>query len=320
MLLAAALLAPHFAAAQQRDSNGRAPSAHRYAPQYARFQSLELERSSQNHLLLRAMINGKRALLVVDSGAPFSAINQKRVAHFRMESADAYPELPEQLRVNGGYNALKVARSLRLGSLDLIEHPMVALDLSAASDAAKADNEQPIDGIIGADILFPTHAVLDCGAQRLILKVDPKALGGPPGIDFSEMGSVPIDVTDGNNLFVKSVVNGVDARLMIDTGAYQTILHRRFVRRMKIPLRKSSYLSAGVNMKKTGVQLATISRLSIGSVRIGEKKVNVTDLGGLFSREALDETPPVAGLLGSEILQDHNGIIDFRTKTLYLRN
>jgi hypothetical protein len=34
----------------------------------------------------------------------------------------------------------------------------------------------------------------------------------------------------------------------------------------------------------------------------------------------LKATPPVAGLLGSEILRHHNGIIDFGTRTLYLKN
>jgi hypothetical protein len=33
----------------------------------------------------------------------------------------------------------------------------------------------------------------------------------------------------------------------------------------------------------------------------------------------LDGKPPVAGLLGAEILNRHHGIIDFGTRTLYLK-
>ena len=39
-----------------------------------RYEALPLERSSQNHLLVRAEINGKPAVLLVDTGAPLSAV------------------------------------------------------------------------------------------------------------------------------------------------------------------------------------------------------------------------------------------------------
>jgi hypothetical protein len=151
------------------------------------------------------------------------------------------------------------------------------------------------------------------------MKIDPEAKGGVPGMDFSGLSRVPIQVTPGDNLYVDGSVNGQRAKLMIDTGAFGTLLHQRFVNRMKIPLRDTQYTSAGVNLKQRGVQMATISRMSIGSVQMRRKEVGVINLEGLIRNGLLDATPPVAGLLGSEILQHHNGIIDFRTKTLYLK-
>ncbi|MFN2508240.1 MAG: aspartyl protease family protein [Chthoniobacterales bacterium] len=287
---------------------------------FAQFEALPLERSRQNHLLLRASINGKPALLGVDSGAPVSAISLQRARYFGMTPAPAGSEIPTRLKINGRFNAVVIARSLRLGSFNLVDEPMVALDLGSSSQAAKMMDEQAIDGILGADILFPTHAVLDCRAQVLILKTDPDARGSAPGIDYRGLSRVPIQVTPGDNLYVDGSVNGKRARLMIDTGAFTTLLHQRFVRRMKIPLRQSPFTSAGVNLRQRGVQFATISRLSVGSVNMRSKEVGVIDLEGLIRNGLLDATPPVAGLLGSEILQRHNGIIDFGTKTLYLRN
>ena len=55
----------------------------RTAPQ---FEALPLVRSRQNHLLLRAFINGRPAWLTVDSGAPVSAIALNRREHFRLET------------------------------------------------------------------------------------------------------------------------------------------------------------------------------------------------------------------------------------------
>ena len=50
-----------------------AVAAQAAAPSDPRFEALPLTRSQQNHLLVRAYINGKPALLGVDSGAPVSA-------------------------------------------------------------------------------------------------------------------------------------------------------------------------------------------------------------------------------------------------------
>jgi hypothetical protein len=40
---------------------------------------------------------------------------------------------------------------------------------------------------------------------------------------------------------------------------------------------------------------------------------------GLLHNGLLEASPPVAGLLGAEILRQHHGIIDFGTRTLYLK-
>ncbi len=180
-------------------------------------------------------------------------------------------------------------------------------------------NEQAIDGIIGADILFPTEAVLDCQRQILTLKIDPDVRGGAPGTNYRGFTKVPMYLSSGYNLYVDSRVNGRRVKLMVDTGAFSTLLHHKFVRQLRIPLRETAFTSAGVNLKRRGVQLATISQMSVGGVDLRRKEVGVIDLQGLVRDGLLEANPPVAGLLGSEILQRHNGIIDFGTKTLYLK-
>lgn len=317
-LAAPALAAPpgSGAAPARRTTSVERPLSSRGAIQ---FEALPLERSRQNHLLVRAFINGKPALLGVDSGAPVSAIAIDRVDYFGLLPARGSEGVPARLRINGRYNQVTIARTLQLGSLNLVDEPLVALDLDGPSKAAKRMKEQAIDGIIGSDILFPTSAVLDCRAQLLILKLDPRVRGGAPGLDYRGFTRVPIQVTPGDNLYVDGKLNGTKARLMVDTGAFATLLHQPFVRRMKIPLRDTAFSSAGVNLKQRGVQIATISRFSIGSVHLRSKEVGVIDLGGLIRNGLLEATPPVAGLLGSEILQRHNAIIDFGTKTLYLK-
>jgi len=139
----AALVAELPAAPQQ--------SSARATPQ---FEALPLVRSRQNHLIVRAFINGKRAWLGVDSGAPVSAIALDRREHFQLRPITAKSNLPARIQINGAFNNVAIARELRLGALSLVDEPVVTVNLGNSSAVARIRHEQEIDGIIGADILF----------------------------------------------------------------------------------------------------------------------------------------------------------------------
>jgi predicted aspartyl protease len=283
----------------------------------SQFDALPLTRSRQNHLLVRAYINGRPAWLGVDSGAPVSAIALHRRAHFRVTGIGGNPSLPSKVQINGAFNNVGIVRKLRLGSLELVDEPVVLVDLGNSNRSA--GDEQEIDGILGADILFPTNAVLDCQRRVLFLKNDPNAIGNVSAFDRRGFQAVPIQVSDGFNLYVNGSINGAPAKLMVDTGSFATLLHRSFVRRMKIPTHETPFRSAAVNLKQRGVRLAHIRKLSVGSVDFAGKDVGVVDLEGLIHGGLLEGTPPVAGLLGAEILNRHHGVIDFGNRTLYFK-
>src|SRR5206468_8424356 len=126
------------------------------------FEALPLVRSRQNHLLVRAFINGKAAWLTVDTGAPVSAIALNRREYFRLKPTTVDSNLPARVQINGAFNNVAIARELRIGGLTLVDQPAVTVDLGYSARAARLAHEQEIDGIIGADILFQTQAVLDC--------------------------------------------------------------------------------------------------------------------------------------------------------------
>ena len=232
------------------------------------FEALPLVRSRQNHLLVRAFINGRPAWLTVDSGAPVSAIALNRREYFRLKSITTKSSLPARVQINGAFNKVAIARELRIGGLTLVDEPVVTVDLGGSARAARMAHEPQIDGIIGADILFPTQAVLDCERQLLILKTDPNVVGSFPGFNRRGLRAVPIQVSDGYNLYVNGSVNGKPAKLMVDTGSFTTLLHRSFVRRMRIATRETPYSSSAVNLTERGVRVARIRKLSVGSVDI----------------------------------------------------
>lgn len=312
LLFAAIFTAAEICAAAPKGQGGSDSSS-------PRFEALPLTRSDQNHLLVRAFINGKPALLGVDSGAPISAIALKRRKYFGLTGIPGSSNLPAKLQINGAFNNVAIARNFRIGGLTLVDEPVVVIDLGGSGGVSRVLHGQEIDGILGADILFPTGAVLDCQKEMLILKMDLEVSGNPPGLNYGGFRSVPIRVSETYNLYVDAVINGRPARLMVDTGAFATLLHRGFVRGLHVPVHETPFNSTAVNLKQRGVDIARIRKLSVGSVDIVGKDVGVVDLEGLIHSDLLRGSQPVAGLLGAEILKSHHGIIDFGTRTLYLK-
>lgn len=286
--------------------------------QDAQFEALPLVRSQQNHLLVHAFINDKPALLIVDSGSPGTVIASKRRAHFGVSAVSSDSKYPARVRVNGSYSTLVMARTLRLGGLTVGEVPAISADLSGPRRAARSLHEQEVDGILGTDVLFASRAVLDCQRQVLILNMQPDLPTAVPGLDFRGFQKVPMFVTEGFNLYVDGLVNGSQARLLVDTGAFTTLLHKPFVRRLHIPTAQTRLASAAINLKEEGLDIARIRKLSVGTVDLLGKEVGVVDLGGIL-HEGSQLSPPAVGLLGAELLNSHHGIIDFGTRTLYLK-
>lgn len=285
-----------------------------------RFEALPLTRSWQNQLLVHARINGKPAVLMVDSGAPATLISAKRRDDFHLDRIGSNSGLPTSVIVNGVADKLAIVHNLRLGALNIVDIPVVLTNVSSPPRVAKMVREQEIDGILGVDVLFATKAVMDCQDQILILNRYPELSGNERALDLRGFRQMPMHVSEGFNLFVNGSINGRQTKLLVDTGAVVTTLHRPFVRELHIPYYATAITSSGINRKEDEVDVARIRKFSVGSVDVFGKAIGVADLKWLLPETSSRGSRPVAGLLGAELLKSHHGIIDFGTKTLYLKN
>jgi hypothetical protein len=258
---------------------------------------------------------------MVDSGAPATLISLKRRSYFKLTGIGNRSTLPTDILINGVVDKLAIVHSLRLGVLDIVDIPVVVANVSAPGRVARMVGEEEIDGILGVDVLFATKAIMDCKEQVLILKIDPEVPGNVPGLDLRGFHKIRMDVSEGFNLYVNSSINGTRTRLLVDTGAVMTTLHLPLIRQLRIPYYETPFTSSGVNRKEDAVNVAEIRRFSVGSLDVIDKAIGVADLGWLVRPRVRGQSSlPFAGLLGGEILKAHHGIIDFGTRTLYLKN
>src|SRR6202030_1128210 len=196
------------------------------AQSFSQFEILPLTVSRQNGLIVRALINGKSALLLVDTGTPATMIASSRCDDFSFTTASPKMRCPKQVDFNGGWNKLVIAGHIQLAALDLVDVPVVVTDLGGLRRAARLSHEAEADGILGADVLLTTKAILNCQNQTLILNMTPDIPSRLPAFNPRGFSRVRFHVSDGLNPYIDSSINGARAQLMIDTGAFVTLLHR----------------------------------------------------------------------------------------------
>ena len=144
-------------------ANQAAPSSAQSPPQ---FEALPLVRSQQNHLLVRAYINGKPAWLCVDSGAPVSAIALYRRSHFGLTGIPGSSKLPPRLQINGGFSNVAIARRFRLGALNLVDEPVVEAALGPEVPRNGGPASRAVDDVVDLQEVVLARSLGSCSRRR----------------------------------------------------------------------------------------------------------------------------------------------------------
>ena len=128
------------------------------------------------HLIIEGKINGNKVRLLVDTGASRSVFDHDRIKEaLNLESL----ELKETDKLSTGIssNAIKSHytkfKSLEFGELLIKDYKAVILEMSHVNKSYQELDLQPIDGVIGSDILKKYDAVIDYGLEVLVLRLRP---------------------------------------------------------------------------------------------------------------------------------------------------
>ncbi|MBF11875.1 MAG: acid protease [Flavobacteriaceae bacterium] len=124
--------------------------------------------SKTKHLLCRARINGKKAKLLIDTGASNSCIHSELQDHFKLEKkGDPFDASGAS---EGKMEAVLTAKCIiELGRKFKGEQAFVLLDLNHVNTTLSSQGANKIDGIIGADFLKKNKAIIDYGHRKLFL-------------------------------------------------------------------------------------------------------------------------------------------------------
>lgn len=133
------------------------------------FTALPLRRAATTgHHLIRARLNGREALFVLDTGANVSVIDDDHVATFGL--AGQVARRGGGVAIAGTVAARQVAiESLELGGVRVRQRRMVVADLGNLMAAMRPLAGGAVHGLIGQDVLNEHRAVIDMDGPLLYL-------------------------------------------------------------------------------------------------------------------------------------------------------
>ena len=121
------------------------------------------------HYLIEAKVNGIKGRFVLDTGASNSCICTSLEDKFKVLSKESKEKASS---ANSEMTHTKISKSnaIQIGKWeDKID--LISFDMNHINNALSQKKVPPIDGIVGADILKKSKAILDYKTNRLYLKL-----------------------------------------------------------------------------------------------------------------------------------------------------
>lgn len=123
------------------------------------------------HLLIEALVNNKKANMLIDTGASQTVFDMTRITGFVDEiDFDLNDKLSTGLGTNTMESHITIIRKIKMGSIIIKNYEAILLDLGHVNASYKKLKLKPIDGVIGSDLLLGFRAIIDYHKQTLKLK------------------------------------------------------------------------------------------------------------------------------------------------------
>ncbi|WP_417854297.1 retropepsin-like aspartic protease [Xanthomarina gelatinilytica] len=134
------------------------------------YTKIKLKLTKTNHFEIKATINGVKGLFILDTGASSSCVGFEAVKTFKLKAKDS------EIKAAGAgatdmLTQISQKNNLKIGRWKKDKVALVLFNLTHVNTALTTHNSQPVDGIIGADILKKGKGIIDYEKKYLYLKL-----------------------------------------------------------------------------------------------------------------------------------------------------
>lgn len=130
---------------------------------------------------------------------------------------------------------------------------------------------------------------------------------------------IPID-EDGFHMIVKGEINGLQATLLIDTGASRTVFDRSWIEKVMPAsgVTDNEKLSVGLGTNSMPSIVTVIDLISFGHLKIKNYQAVALDLSHVLESYSKLGLPRVDGILGGDLLYQYRAVVDYGKSILTL--
>src|SRR6266700_7372422 len=280
--------------------------------QLSGYKAVRVHYGPMNKMIMSVRINGQPANLLVDTGSNQLILDAEAAELFGVRPSQRGLRYIRFTTIQGEALPVGFVQNISAGSMSF-GSSLVTLRRSSHADAANA----AFDGVLGLDILFRHKALINCRTKLVFFKVDQARrinLGSVAGSE--KFTRVPIQREETGALTVPCSIRGQPTRLLVDTGAFVTILHEGFVKSLGLaaePTRISAQFGRETSKRMTAAKL---DDLNIGTFKVPSEKFGIASLPQFALQQGHTK---IAGILGMDTLYIYHAIIDLDGMGLFLK-
>ena len=131
--------------------------------------SVKLKLLKTNHYLLKACINGVEGKFILDSGASSSCMCLSLENKFKIDSKK------NKIKASSATSNMEDTRLSKNNTIEIRKWRstinLVSIDMTHINRVLSEKETESVDGIIGADVLKKSKAVIDYESNKLYLKI-----------------------------------------------------------------------------------------------------------------------------------------------------
>lgn len=134
------------------------------------YSKIKLKLTKTNHFEIKATINSVKGRFILDTGASSSCVGFEAIERFNLKVKDS-----DIKAVGAGASdmltQISKSNNLKIGTWKKNRVALILFNLSHVNNGLINHNADPVDGIIGADVLKNGKAIIDYEKKYLYLKL-----------------------------------------------------------------------------------------------------------------------------------------------------
>ena len=128
-----------------------------------------LDLTATDHFEIIAKINGITGRFILDTGASNTCVGLDKIEYFELISKDSKIKAAGAGATNME-TQISTKNTIEIGQWSQYKVKLVLFDLVHVNEALISHNAQPVDGVIGADVLKKGKAIIDYDKKCVYLK------------------------------------------------------------------------------------------------------------------------------------------------------